>query len=85
MRRNLESLSLRLRSRCLRTATAFVFKEMEVSNGFLGKKSADEREEWEYCTWNGEEKVAYLLDQHVQVLGDLWCEACKAKESLRQS
>jgi hypothetical protein len=56
MRRNLESLSFRFLSRCLRTATAFK----------VDQHNANEQEE----------RVTNLLDQHVKVLWDFWCEAC---------
>jgi hypothetical protein len=60
IRRNLESLSLRLRSRCLRTATA-LHMLAKVGHAGLQDQSCD-------CT--------HLLDKHVKVLGDLGGEAC---------
>lgn len=57
MRRNLESLSLRLRSRCFRTATAC----FEIVSTFPKEQRSL------YST--------HLLDQHVQVLRDVWGEA----------
>ena len=67
MRRNLESLSLRLRSRCLRTATAYQASTVEP-HFFAGIKKGSVK--------------CYLLDQHVEVLGDFWCEACHVEITL---
>ena len=58
IRRNFESLSFRLRSRCLRTATAL-------------RLCISSKTQW-YCDVD----EPYLLDQHVEVLWDFWCEAC---------
>ena len=63
IRRNLESLSLRLRSRCLRTATAWA-EGLAWRVLVLGE------------TAPLAQRGAYLLDEHVQVLRDIGGKAC---------
>lgn len=68
MRRNLESLSLRLRSRCFRTATAWKLQSapyIYISIHIPGEENGG----------GGGTGETNLLDQHVQVLGNLRSEA----------